>query len=74
MCIIYHDLRTQSTLYFTFFVARGKNEENRNLAGFTTGFEMKNHLFHILQMCTQMCANNVFETTKNFLEILQTYS
>ena len=41
MCIILYDLYTQGTLYFTFFVSRVKNEKNRNLAGFKTGFEKK---------------------------------
>ena len=43
-----------------FFVARGKNEKNRNLAGFTTGFEKKKKCEQIILYCT--CG-----TTKTFL-------
>ena len=43
-----------------FFVARGKNEKNRNLAGFTTGFGKK-------KMCTNHVILHICETTKPFL-------
>ena len=52
---------THKAHYFlTFFGAGGKNGENRNLAGFTTGFEEK-------KMCTNHVILHICETTKKFL-------
>ena len=60
-CLIYiiaRDLKTQATLYSTFFVATRKNEKNQNLAGFPTGFEKK--------MCTNHVIFHMWDNKKNF--------
>ena len=46
--------------FLTFFGAGGKNGENRNLAGFTTGFEKKKKKYaQIMLYC-------ICETTKHY--------
>ena len=53
---------THKAHYFlTFFGAGGKNGENRNLAGFTTGFEKKKNV-HKSCYIAYIC-----ETTKTLL-------